>query len=568
MDTRPLARTATVALTLGLACTDDTRGASSSGDELATAEGSDDTSGSSGQTEQTSSDGDTQTTSDGDTSTSDSETSTSDSTSDTGPACTPGEIDCYDAQSTQTCSRSGEWQAPVACAIEQTCILGVCNDECEVVQANPSTVGCSFFAAKMDNFYSNVFDVAQNDALIAGNVSSSKAVTAQLYYVPTNGGGEQPVGNPVMIAPQGTHTFVLEQAEIDSQTLLRSGGSYRLATNLPVVAYQHSPLEATLTNDASMLLPEHALTGNYVLASYPAVGNPFPSYLTIIGVEDGSLLDIEVRAATAAGLGVPALAAGETTSLAMERHSLLNLVVAQAQGGDLSGTIISSASPLHVLGATECAQVPDAVIGFCDHLQEAMLPLEYWGQEYVAAHAPLRSGSERYHWRVFAAADGVTIDSAPAQPGFPIQLDKGEFHQFAANPAPADSFVLTGDGPFMPVQYLEGQTGGAGTGDPSMVQSVPTEQFLSAYAFVTGSGYDLHYVQVIRPSGGADVFVDGELVGGYYGVGNYEVADVEIDEGAHFASSEQPFAIIQVGYTEATSYAYPGGMRLAVINPQ
>ena len=59
-----------------------------------------------------------------------------------------------------------------------------------------------------------------------------------------------------------------------------------------------------------------------------------------------------------------------------------------------------------------------------------------------------------------------------------------------------------------------------------MIQSVPTEQYLDAYAFVTCTGYNVHYIQVIRPSGGADVFVDGNMVGGYYAVGNYRVADV------------------------------------------
>ena len=60
--------------------------------------------------------------------------------------------------------------------------------------------------------------------------------------------------------------------------------------------------------------------------------------------------------------------------------------------------------------------------------------------------------------------------------------------------------------------------GGAGTGDPASYQMVPTEQYLPRYVFVTGVGYDLNYVQVTRPLGGADVFVDGVLVTGYYQV--------------------------------------------------
>jgi hypothetical protein len=130
-----------------------------------------------------------------------------------------------------------------------------------------------------------------------------------------------------------------------------------------------------------------------------------------------------------------------------------------------------------------------------------------------------------------------------------------------------ESFMIEADGPIMPVQYLEGQDGGAGTGDPASYQMVPVEQFLSRYVFVTGTGYDLNYVQVIREQGGADVTVDGATVAGYYSVGAYEVADWSISEGSHVADSSGPFGIIQVGYTNVTSYAYPGGLRLATINP-
>lgn len=142
-------------------------------------------------------------------------------------------------------------------------------------------------------------------------------------------------------------------------------------------------------------------------------------------------------------------------------------------------------------------------------------------------------------------------------------LNRGQFIEFFTK----QSFIITGTGPFMPVQYLEGENGGAGTGDPASYQMVPTEQFLPRYVFVTGKDYNPNYVQIIRPLNGADVFVDGVLVTNYYTVGNYQVADHLIQEGAHVAESEQPFGIVQVGYTGVTSYAYPGGMRLATINP-
>ncbi len=97
---------------------------------------------------------------------------------------------------------------------------------------------------------------------------------------------------------------------------------------------------------------------------------------------------------------------------------------------------------------------------------------------------------------------------------------------------------------------------------------VPVEQFLTRYAVVTGVGYAKHYAQIVRNKGGTEVLVNGVAVTGYDSLGAYEIADWPINEGAHLAASEEPFGVYQVGYTGVTSYAYPGGLRLKVINPQ
>jgi hypothetical protein len=410
----------------------------------------------------------------------------------------------------------------------------------------------------MDNLHAN-----QPDSLVIGNVSSEHVATAQLYFVPDGQNVEQPLGGPVMVQPQGTHTFQLDNAQIESVTTIRKGGVYRVETDLPIVAYLHSPIGAQATNDASMLLPEHALTGNYVVASYPGTFTThYPSYFTAIATSTGTSLSFTAGGPTAAGGGVQGLQTGQSTQVQLQRFDTLNVVVA-AQYQDLSGTIVSADQPIWLAGASECANVPMYPVTACDHLEEVMLPLEYWGDEYVGAHAPQR-GNETYYWRVYGGEDGITVNTTPQQSGFPLQLDKGEYYQFGTQ----QSFIFTGTGPFLPVQLLEGQNGGAGTGDPSMYQMVPTEQFLDSYAFVTGTSYTVHYAQIIRPAGGADVTIDGNVVGGFYQVGNFDVADVQVSEGAHFATSEQPFGVIQVGYTGVTSYAYPGGLKLAVINPQ
>ena len=240
-------------------------------------------------------------------------------------------------------------------------------------------------------------------------------------------------------------------------------------------------------------------------------------------------------------------------------------MVAPNPPGDLSGTIVISDKPISVIGANECVNVPNIGVLYCDHVEEQMLPLEYWGKSYVGAHSPDR-GNEKHYWRVYAGEDDTTITTSPAQPGTPVTLDKGQWIEFVV--PNGTSFLFDGDKPFLPVQYLEGQNGGAGTGDPAMYQMIPVEQFLDRYAFATGTNYVNHYAQIIRVKDGPDVLVDGVVVTGYYTVGNFEVADWKIGEGGHLAESVDPFGILNIGYTPVTSYAYPGGTRLKIINPQ
>ncbi len=480
------------------------------------------------------------------------------------PACEPGVRTCK-ADAVLTCLADGSGFTPAApCSPTQACREGACLEKCVLVTFAPSSVGCSFFAIKMDN-YTAADDPQPEppDSLVVGNISTSDLATVALHYRPEFDEVELMLGEPVVIEPGGVHIFELDAEPIESVSYLRVGGSYRVASDVPVVAYLHSPLATIQTNDASMLLPEHALRQNHIVASYyPWLTNYYPSYFDVIAVADGTRVRWTPPVATEAGVGVPAVAAGATGEVVLDRGDTLQVVAANHV--EVSGTYVSADKPIAVLSGSEIVNVPAGFL-YADHIEEQLLPLDYWGQEYVGPRAPPR-GDERFHWRIYAGADEVTVHAAPNPGGFPITLDRGQWHEFSTT----TSHVFTGSGPFMPIQYLEGKSGagGAGTGDPSMVQMVPTAQFLDAYAFTTGLGYDVDYVQIIRAQGGAEVFVDAQLVDGWFAVGNYEVADVELDEGGHVARSEGRFGIINIGYTNSTSYAYPGGLRLAEINPQ
>jgi hypothetical protein len=472
--------------------------------------------------------------------------------------CSPGQIVCDTDTSTKTCNAGGDaYDPPVPCDAGETCFDGSCLSLCELAEATPSSVGCSFFAQRMDN-YSNYAD----DSLIVGNVSKIAAASVQLYFTPDGSNVEAPQGGPVNVAPGMTTTFPLSNPPFNKASGLRKGGSYRVQASIPVVAYQHSPIGAQATNDASMLLPEHALKQDYVVASYVDGLGFLPSYFNVLAIADNTTVTWTPPQSTLGGNGVPDVAGGQTGQVLMNRFDTME--VRAPDGGDVSGTIISADKPIWVVGAVNCVNVP-AGVTFCDHIEEQMLPLDYWGKKYVGAHSPTR-GSEKHYWRVYGGEDGTVVTTTPPQPGTPINLNKGQWVELVI--ANNTSFLFESDKPFMPVQYLEGQDGGAGTGDPAMYQMIPVEQFLDSYAFVTGTGYSQHYAQIIRTKGGPDVKVDGVVVAGYYAVGDYEVSDHPISEGGHLAESDAPFGILNIGYTGVTSYAYPGGLKLAVINPQ
>lgn len=492
--------------------------------------------------------------------------------------CLPGQTRCADTSTLEICAATGlEWE-PMACSQYSACApcedgddscTASCQGPCDSEDELPSSAGCSFIASRMIRAEYGIED--EFDGLIVGNPNSAQTASVTLFEVPEGERKEQLVMGPIEIAPGDEHVFEIDANFIDIQgySRFRTGGNFRVESDIPIIAYLHSPWRATRGNDASMLLPEKALRGDYVVVSYTA--DVDPSYFTVIALQDDTELEWTPLMADTAGNGFPIdfVKKGELGSVTMNRFDSARIAVSSSttpnlSKHDVSGTVVHADKPIWVMGAVMCARVPPGK-NWCDHIQEQLLPLDYWGTTYVAAPSPKR-GNEPHVWRVFAGGEnGATITADPPVIE-PIKLSaRGEWVEFEVPQGTA--FVLHGDRPFMPVQYLVSQVAANKIGDPSMYQFVPVEQFLKRYVFVTGLDYELNYVQVIRNADSADVFLDDDLVSGYYSVGDFEIADVLISEGSHVIESADDFGIMQVGYTYSeptvkdASYAYPGGMR-------
>lgn len=535
-----------------------------------------------------------------------------------GIECLPGEVQCgSDLTTIERCAPTGAAWIPEACPSmttcrpceDDSCTQAQCLGVCEMSDDTPSSAGCSFIANRQLHL-----QVDFPDGLVVANPNPDVDAMLTLYLTPEGMNIEEEI-ETVLLAPLTSHSFSLRNNFVQSDSsMYRTGGTHRVQSDVPVVAYHHAPEAYARGNDSSMLLPESALRNDYVVTSYKPNFNPNgtdgqPTYFEIVAVQNFTTVEWYPRVATAGnGLPIPAVPAGGHGVLMMNRFDTARIAASVSasdipQDRDVSGTVVTADKPIWVTAGSRCSRVPhrnpdDYPTGYCDPLQEFMIPLVYWGSTYVAAHSPVRD-TEKHWWRVYAGTDGMTVTADPPVVG-PMTFDeRGDYEDLEIDNGV--SFVLhSDDGAFMPVQYLqsarypdppypEPTMDSTPKGDPSMYQMIPVEQFLDRYVFATALNFALNYVQVIRTAGGPEVILDGEPIDEslFMAVGEYEVADKLLEmEGPHEIHSDGPFGIIQIGYSTGdldmkcaleeeyidpdtgehlrtcrSSYAYPGGMK-------
>ena len=107
-----------------------------------------------------------------------------------------------------------------------------------------------------------------------------------------------------------------------------------------------------------------------------------------------------------------------------------------------------------------------------------------------------------------------------------------------------------------------------GIGDPAFTVGVALNQFIDNYVVLTPPGYSDDYLNVIRKAG-TMVLIDGQAIsqeGEPIGGTGLELIRLSVPDGVHHLESEQPFGVTAYGYDCDVSYAYPGGMRLKVLD--
>ncbi len=370
-----------------------------------------------------------------------------------------------------------------------------------------------------------------------------------------------------------------------ARSVLAANAGYHILSTQPVSVYQFNALEFTVdprcptnsyTNDASLLLPTNALTGNYLVLAHNAWAN-LGSYVAIVGADVRPVtVRVTLTAGITAGPGVAAAASGTTQTYVVNPGDVVQLVSTAGanssrrfQPQDLTGSVISADGLVSVFAGVDCTNMsfPDGTVRACDHIEQQLFPMETWGSDVVVSQLRDRGPSENYMVRVMSREDGNLVTFTPASVHMPVTLDRGAFVEFESN---ADVLVHS-TRPILVAQYMEGMltTPGATLGDPSMVLEVPTAQYRRDYNFVVPGSYVASFINVVGPAGAAirmDATTLLDAAGEPLAGTPWRVWRMPIAAGSHrIASATAAFGLKVLGVAERTSYAYPGGLDLGAM---
>lgn len=364
------------------------------------------------------------------------------------------------------------------------------------------------------------------------------------------------------------------------------GESFRIESDVPVVAYQINPYgggSAAVTG-ASLLLPTSAWDTNYVVINaLPAsVGKPSAN---IVAHEDGTTITIDPVVDLGGGGGIPNGPAGVPVQFMLDAGQHAQLT----QDAELTGSVVQSDKPIGLMGGHSGMQVPVGT-AFSDHAEQMIPPIRALGSEYVGVMYRPRV-DEPALWRVVGAVDGTALTWS-SDVGGPADLDRGDAVEFITG----EPFVVASqdeDHPFFLFTYMSGsnwQPNLSGFGDSDFVISVPTDQYMPRYVFFTDPTYPETNLVLVRKRTEADVYEDVDLdcagvVAGWTAVGDYEWARVDLStgdfqgvdgcaNGRHEISSKGRFGMWIWGwgtpntsvFTQNVSYGYPAGMNVQLIN--
>ena len=571
-------------------------------------------------------------------------------------ACFPGARTCLE-QDIVRCRPDGSgYDVLATCdgAAQETCFGGDCLDACELAAVSRDYEGCEYWAVDLDNAVVATQGAAsaQQYSIVVSNASALDAdvrveimctdADAARPATPCTVGQPYTVVGPVRLAPGDLRILDLDPREVDGSSrpelndgpgTFKSKHAYRIVSNAPLIAYQFNPLEnvGVFSNDASLLLPSEALSSSYLVASWPQTlarteqsetnaGIDLRAFLTIVGLEDDTTVEVRLSTAILGGGGLGPAAAGEVITFTLDRFEVANLE-SDGFNADFTGSSVFARDNkrIAVFTGSEASDAPRfdtlATRSCCaDHLEEQVFPLDSFGTHFVLTKTPLRSRlvdaagwdvavvpDEPEYWRILAAEDGTVVRTT-----LPVPQDEIVLARAASVILEAErDFLMTSSAPIAVLQVPASQqaTGIPSTladgqrppgGDPSLIWVPPVEQWRNRYLFLVPNKYAFDFLLIAAPATTRLYYdnlpIDMVLTCERDPIGlqappdggppvEYVATRCQLsfpmpggpglqDDGVHLLTSEggERFGLIVWGWDSFVSYGYPGGSNVDRIN--
>jgi len=399
-----------------------------------------------------------------------------------------------------------------------------------------------------------------------------------------------------------------------TQSVKKAGGAYHIVSDSPIIAYQFNALEGragnangcpllpggfggcfSYSNDASLLIPAHALSSNYVVSGYHAWHSEhFPQngtgklnmgdFIAITATGD-TMVTIALRPnqTVLPSLGLdplPRFSLGGKMSFPMTSGMVVQLFTpGLSENETFGGTEVtasaangSTSAPIQIISGMGCASIPEDVSP-CGHVEDLVLPTEVLGKDYVVpAMVASTSANIAQTIRIQSISDGTALTFEPTKFNA-VTLNRGEVLEL---PSVAADVRITSTTPFAVTQYMNGRgdvskasasLDGKNLGGPNQVSVPPTSQFRTDYSFIASPLYDTNFVSIVAPTGTA-VTVDSQVISPErftaVGATGMSVTRYQLNNNdqVHSLHADKPVGIFVFGYNPFSSYMYSGGFDL------
>lgn len=458
-------------------------------------------------------------------------------------------------------------------------------------------MGCEFWPTVTPNQVWSIFDFAVG-VINTGNAATDVVVERGGVAVAKKqlaAGAADVLYLPWVPALKGGDSDACGAIVPETASQLVAGGAYRLTSSAPIAAFQFSSWEYqglggpagkswgacpgsmtctafngaigcfSFSNDASMLLPTHALGTGY--AAIGPRGWPEAKLTTawvVTATEDDTTVTAQLGAAmsTAGGTGVTATGPGGSLVTTLARGDAV-LVRGATAADDLSGAVVTATKPVQLVTAMSCTPAPLDVQA-CDHVEESVLPHGSLGSRYSVPVPTGPAGAVVGHMvkLVATAQTNFTYEGAPGG-GAPATLAAGQAAEWKAT----GPFRVTGDAPFALMTTLLGGAAYGGTvgeqrGDPATSFIAPDDRRATRLWFVAPTLHEEVWVDVVSPAG-AVVTVDGSQPAAApqalpWGDQLHRVK-LATSKLGHVVASPSGLAAQVLAYGKYTGVAYPAG---------